>query len=113
MPILDLAKLYSESLSLTQMIAACDVIPLGDRPTGSSYPAFAICKDGELRYLLAFREALTEREEQSFALQLPAGKRLRCLATNGDACAEASDEGICVRFGKERSYGFFAVEDAR
>ena len=88
-------------------IAASDISPIGERPTGRSFTGFKI-KGKERSYLLLFRE-VTEKDSYEFDL----GENVEVVNTlisNTEISARASDGHIDVRFAEPRAYALIEVK---
>ena len=89
------------------VLSRADVMPVGEKPSGRSFPGFFISEDGEQKYLLLFRE-VTEREDVLIPAPVKAAKA-EILASNTDVTVEITDGLIRAHFGADRSYAFIRI----
>ena len=97
-PLMDVWKEHRQAL------AAADVMPIGEKPSGRSHTGFYVSKDGTPEYLLLFREA-TDRDTAVIAAPVEKTKA-RVLYSNADVKVKVDDGVITAKFSKERAYAF-------
>ena len=99
--IMDVWKEHREAL------AKCDVLPIGDKPSGKSFTGFYISDNDKPEYLLLFREALAEKNN---IIKLPIkSAEVEILATNTDADIKIENGILYAKLTKPRSYVFLKL----
>lgn len=90
-------------------LAECDVVPVGERPDGTSFTGFcAYTPDGKGAYLLVFREV---REENNYTFSVNKTiKSAKTLASGCEIVYNTKGSGIKVTFAKKRGYGLIKLE---
>lgn len=88
-------------------LSAADVMPIGEKPSGASFPGFLVCADGAARYLVLFREN-TDRPETVIPAPVRAAEAT-VLASNADVSIAVEDGFIRARFTKEHAYAFVQI----
>lgn len=87
-------------------LAAADVSPIGEQPSGRSLTGFSVACEGRVRYLLLFRE-VTDRTSARFeAPGLSAHTTARVLASNTSVTLAPEDGAINVTLADARGYAF-------
>ncbi len=100
--IMDVWKEHREAL------AKCDVLPIGDKPSGKSFTGFYISDNDKPEYLLLFREALAEKNN---IIKLPIkSAQVEILATNTDADVKIENGILYAKLTKPRSYVFLKLK---
>lgn len=98
-----IAENYSENLS-TEKLAKCDVLPIGDKPSGKSFTGFYISDKDKPQYLLLSREPLAEKNN---IIKLPVRSAdSEILASNTDADVKIENGLLYANIETPRSYVF-------
>ena len=101
-PLLRVWKEHRASLS------SADVLPIGERPSGTSLTGFYVSKDGRHEYLLVFRE-YTDRDTAE--LEIPAEKcKAEVLCSNAKVKVKIANKKATVFFSKPRAYAFIKLK---
>ena len=87
-----------------QIIAECDILPVGTKPNGRDVCGFYLSRNGKPEYLLIFRQ-LTNSD--SFAFPIPANKcDTEILVSNTDANVTVQNGIAFGSIEKQRGYAF-------
>ena len=88
----------------TEKLAKCDVLPIGDKPSGKSFTDFYISDKDKPQYLLLSREPLAEKNN---IIKLPVKSAdSEILASNTDADVKIENGLLYANIEKPRSYVF-------
>ena len=89
------------------VLSSADVLPIGERPDGTSHSGFYLSVDGSPKYLLLFREY---NDRKSATYSLPADiSGAELLATNGDVSLDVCGREINASFDQPRTYAFYKL----
>lgn len=88
-----------------------DVVPIGEKPSGRSFTGFAVENNGDVEYLLLFRE-VTDRESAIISLPEMRGGEVEILASNCEAEVKALDGAVQMKLSQPRGYVLAAVKKA-
>lgn len=89
------------------MFAKCDVMPIGDKPSGRSFTGFYVSYEGKPQYLLLFREVTEESAARIFCPVTQQNAEI--LISNSDAAVTVGDGFADVKFSKPRSYALIEL----
>ena len=89
------------------VLARADVMPVGEKPSGRSFPGFFISENGEQKYLLLFREVTDKADTVIFAPVKAAEAKI--LAAKAGVSVDITDGVIRAHFDKERAYAFIQL----
>lgn len=89
------------------MFAKCDVMPIGDKPSGRSFTGFYVSYEGKPQYLLLFREVTEESAARIFCPVTQQNAEI--LISNSDAAVTVGDGFADVEFSKPRSYALIEL----
>ena len=99
-PILNVWKEHRDAL------ANADVEPIGERPSGVSFTGFKVSVDGNVKYLLLFREVSDTDSMTVTAVGAP-----KLLCSNTDAKVESDGRNVKITLPKQRAYAFVEITD--
>ena len=90
-------------------LANADVVPVGERPDGTSFTGFvAFASNGKKAYLLGFRE-VNENNNYTFCVNSFI-KNAKVLASNCNIVYNTDCREINVTFAKKRAYALIELE---
>ena len=90
-------------------LAALDVVPIGDKPSGRSFTGFAVTNGTEAEYLLLFRE-VTDSDSATVKAPVRKGAKAVLLASNSTGGFGIGDGEVNLRLDNPRSYVFVKIE---
>lgn len=103
----ELKEIMSVWKSCREELAAADVLPVGQKPSGRSFTGFTASVDGKAKYILLFRE-VTDKDSAVIEAPVSAGE-VEILATNADVEVKLLDGAVQVRLSKPRAYVFARI----
>ena len=91
-----------------EKLAKCDVMPIGEKPSGKSFSGFYISNGKKPEYLLLFREALAKENN---IVKLPVeSAQAEILASNTNADIKIENGLLYANLEKARSYVFLKLK---
>lgn len=103
----ELKKIMPVFCEHRERLANADVMPIGEKPDGTSLTGFLVTICNKAEYILAFRE-FTERDEMEIKLKEMPGK-VELLCSNADVRTEAKEGALKISFSKPRAYAFLKL----
>ncbi len=89
-------------------LAAADILPVGQKPSGRSFAGFTASVDGRVKYVLMFRE-VTDKDTAMIEASVTEGE-VEILASNAEAEIKLFNGALQVRLSKPRAYVFARIQ---